>query len=76
MTTAPAPVHRLVPLMVVSVVIGAQLVYFVWEEINELLTGPVEGAHLGIALGALVLLLVLLRIIAGRIRPTPPSERP
>lgn len=76
MTTAPAPVHRPVPLMVVSVVIGAPLVYLVWEEINELLTGQVVGVHLGISLGALVLLLALLKILAGRIRPTPPTERP
>ena len=61
--------------MVVSVVIGAPLVYLVWEEINELLTGQVVALHLGIALVALVALVALLRSLAGLIRPTPPTER-
>lgn len=76
MTTSAAPSRRLFALIVVSVVVGAPLVYLVWEEINELLTGQLVWSHVGIALVALAALLALLRFVAGLVHLTPPTEHP
>jgi hypothetical protein len=72
--TAPLSPRKAVGLIVTSVIVGAPLVYLAWEEINELLTGRVVASHLAVAVGAALLLALVLRVVATVIRPAPRPE--
>jgi len=58
--------------MALFVVLGAPLVWIVWEAVNELLTGHPGDIHWALTLPALALLIVLLALLG---RSTAKLER-
>lgn len=54
--------------MAAFVVIGTPLVYVIWKVINDLLTGHLVTGRLLLAVPALVLLVIVLRVLANAIR--------
>jgi len=67
--------------LILFIAAGGVLVYFVWEEINELLTGTVVVRHVLLGIAMLAILVALLMALARFIRrvdgaPTPPPTTP
>ena len=58
----------LIGTMLLFVVVGAPMVYYLWSTINELLAGHVDGARLGISIIVLLIFLGLLSILTRSIR--------
>lgn len=58
----------LIGAMLLFVVVGAPMVYYLWTTINELLTGRIDGARLGISIIVLLIFLGLLGILTRSIR--------
>lgn len=61
-------VRRLFLAMTIFVVAGTPLFYVVWRFVNELLLGEPTAAHGGLAALGLGGLILLLTVLAGRIR--------
>ena len=49
------------------VLVGAMLVAYLWETLNQLMTGHVDWRRLLLSLPVLALFLLLLRVIARRV---------
>lgn len=67
--------------LILFIAAGGVLVTFVWEEINELLTGTVVWRHVLLGIAMLAILVVLLMTLARFIRfvdgaPPPPPTTP
>lgn len=67
--------------LILFIAAGGVLVYFVWEEINELLTGTVVLRHLLLGMAMLAILVALLMALARFVRrvdgaPAPPPTTP
>lgn len=58
----------LVGTMLLFVVVGAPMVYYLWTTVNETLAGHVTGARLGISIIVLLIFLGLLSILSRSIR--------
>lgn len=57
-----------IAVLILFLVAGAVLVYFVWEEINEVLTGTVIARHVTLGGVLLAVLVMLLRILGRFVR--------
>ena len=58
----------LIAAMLVFVVAGAPMVYYLWSTINELLAGRLDLGRLGITLVVLIIFLGLLNMLTRTIR--------
>ena len=58
----------LIGAMLVFVVVGAPMVYYLWTTINELLAGHIQAGRLGISIIVLLIFLGLLGILTRSIR--------
>jgi hypothetical protein len=68
---------RLLGTIALFAALGTPLLAVVWEALNQLLGGRVNGRLLLIALPALVLLLLLLRLLARTVsRVAAPTDQP
>ncbi|NIP83181.1 MAG: hypothetical protein GWM90_29690 [Gemmatimonadetes bacterium] len=59
---------KLIAVMLLFVVVGAPLVYYLWTTINELLAGHFDGPRLGVSAVVLLIFLGLLSILTRSIR--------
>lgn len=64
----------LIASILVFVVVGAPLVYYLWTTVNEVLAGHFNGDRLGLSLIVLLIFLGLLTILSRSIRRW--DERP
>lgn len=58
----------LIGAMLLFVVVGAPMVYYLWTTVNEVLAGHIDGARLGISIIVLLIFLGLLSILTRSIR--------
>ncbi|HET8622084.1 MAG TPA: hypothetical protein VFM14_00835 [Gemmatimonadales bacterium] len=58
------PFVKLFGLILGFVLLGAPLVALVWDALNQLVAGHVEGRRVGTGLAGLLLLAILLRLLA------------
>lgn len=58
----------LIGVMLLFVVVGAPLVYYLWTTLNELLAGHIDTTRLGISIIVLLIFLGLLSILTRSIR--------
>ena len=58
----------LIGAMLLFVVVGAPMVYYLWTTLNEVLAGHIDGGRLGISIIVLLIFLGLLGILTRSIR--------
>lgn len=58
----------LMAIMLLFVILGAPMVYYLWTTVNEILVGHIVGGRLGISIIVLLIFLGLLSILTRSIR--------
>jgi len=58
----------LMAVMLLFVIVGAPMVYYLWTTLNEILVGHIVGGRLGISIIVLLIFLGLLSILTRSIR--------
>jgi hypothetical protein len=75
MRTEPTPgASALVPFILLFALVGLPLVAYLWETVNELLSGFVSGTRLLVSLPLLAILVGLLVVLARRVRRLDPRQ--
>ena len=58
----------LIGAMLLFVVVGAPMVYYLWSTLNEVLAGHIDGGRIGISIIVLLIFLGLLGILTRSVR--------